>query len=101
MTDLILDGGVRASIEVIERRSTWPDSFGQGTAAISISRAITAALWRPGSYTLFAQTAPRRRSEGSDGRPERPVAELNDGPRVAVRRPWYRAAMDQPPDRRV
>ena len=59
MTDLILDGGVRASIEVIERRSTWPDSCGQGTAAISISRAVTAALWRPGGYTFFAQTAPR------------------------------------------
>ena len=69
MTDLILDGGVRASIEVIERRSTWPDSCGQGTAAISISHAVTVALWRPGGYTFVAQMAPWRRSEGLDGRP--------------------------------
>ena len=55
MTNFILDGGVRASIEVIEHWSTRPDSYGQGTAAISISRAVTAALWRPGGYTFFLQ----------------------------------------------
>ena len=55
MTNFVLNGGVRASIEVIEHWSTRPDSYGQGTAAISISRAVTAALWRPGGYTFFPQ----------------------------------------------
>ena len=34
MTNFILDGGVRASIEVIEHWSTRHDLYGQGTAAI-------------------------------------------------------------------
>ena len=41
--DLVLYGGVRASIDVIEHWSTRPDSCGQGTVAISISRHVTAA----------------------------------------------------------
>ena len=40
------------------------------------------------AVTLFSsETAPRRRSEGADGRPDRPVPELHGGARVAVRRP--------------
>ena len=65
MTNFVLNGGVRASIEVIEHWSTRPDSYGQGTAAISISRAVTAALWRPGGYTFFPQRW--RRGGGSEG----------------------------------
>ena len=64
MTNFVLNGGVRASIEVIEHWSTHPDSYGQGAAAISISRAVTAALWRPGGYTFFVQTGA---VEGSGG----------------------------------
>ena len=101
MTNLILDGGVRASIEVIERRSTWPDSCGQGTAAISISRAITAALWRPGSYTLFAQTAAAEAFRGlgwATGTAGGGAERRSEGGSTTS---MYRAAMDQPPDRRV
>ena len=96
MTDLILDGGVRASIEVIERRSTWTDSCGQGTAAISISRAITAALWAVAARQLhFVRPDGAAEAFGGLGwaRPERPVAVPHDSLRVAVRRlgtvPWW------------
>ena len=48
---------------------------------------VTSRSWSFIRDTFFAQTGARRRSEGSDGPPERPVAVLNDGPRVVVRRP--------------
>ena len=94
MTNFVLDGGVRASIEVIEHWSSRLDSCGQGTAAISISRAVTAALWRPGGYTFFPQVAPRRRFGGlrwATGTAGGGTARLSEGGSAT---PRYRAVVD-------
>ena len=83
-----LDGGVRASIDVFGHWNTWPDSCGHGTPKVTVIGCVTAARGGGLSVTLVPpKTAPRRRSEGTDWRPERTIAELHSALRVAVRRP--------------
>eukprot|EP00966_Prymnesium_polylepis_P322689 7378933-Prymnesium_polylepis.1 len=66
----------RCSMSAIERLSHRCTTHYRRTATLRPRcGSVTSHSWSFIRDTFFAQ---RRRSEGSDGRPERPVAELND-----------------------
>ena len=78
---------MRPSLGGVEHRISRLGTLDQDMSACLASSDVTTAVRRPVGYTFAARTAPRRRSEGTDGRPERTIAELHGGERVAVRRP--------------
>ena len=78
---------MRPSLRGVEHRISRVGTYDQDMSACLASSDVTTAVRRPVGYTFAARTAPRRRSEGTDGRPERTIAELHGGERVAVRRP--------------
>ena len=73
---------MRPSLGGVEHRISRLGTCDQDMSACLASSDVTTAVRRPVGYTFAARTAPRRRSEGTDGRPERTIAELHGGERV-------------------
>ena len=75
---------MRPSLGGVEHLISRLGTYNQDMSACLASSDVTPAVRRPVGYTFAARTTPRRRSEGTDGRPERTMAELNGGARVEV-----------------